>query len=346
MSDDEFGDGLLSGPRGRRFCLSLLTSAEPSLWTLTFHAARTPANTELVTDLADHIAKFAPPEVWTDAALMDALVASTGAARYWQEPDEEDVLLQDPQLRAALEPVSLQVSSQPATQWWSSPMAAANQHFVQWTDQSPLDSPPELTGAAVRLDRWKAGALENERLAAMRPKPVTANLSGEWWSTPAIVGLVMTTRSLPGLAAVKLMLVEDGFGWTTADVWPMKPADDCRVYEITGPRAWVELVAQYPMDVTFSRRQDWWRSGGHDGSWLLPDWSAVASDFDAVHLSVTGYLTTAGRALPVGESRTMLAGWNADETYWLSDVLEQNGDPVLWERDTSQSSDGNWHAAR
>ncbi|HEU4808250.1 MAG TPA: hypothetical protein VFT01_08310 [Homoserinimonas sp.] len=345
MSNDEFGEGLLDGPRGRRLCLNLVMSTDPSLWTPTIQAARDPANADLVGDLVQRIAAFEPPVAWADAALMEALAASTDAARYWQEPDEEDLLLQHPQLRSALERVSGHVSGQSATGWWSSPLAAGQQ-FVQWTDQSPLDSPPALTGAAGRLDRWKVGTVESERRAARRPKPVEANFSGEWWSTPAMAGLVTTTRSLPGLGAVKLMLVEDGFGWTTADVWPLEVPVDCRTYEITGARAWIDLVLRYPMDVTFSRRHDWWRSGGHDGSWLLPDWSAVASEFDAVHLTVTGYLTTAGRALPAGGARTMLAGWNADETYWLGDVLEHDGDPVSWLRETSQWSDGSWRAAR
>jgi hypothetical protein len=64
----------------------------------------------------------------------------------------------------------------------------------------------------------------------------------------------------------------------------------------------------------------WRRTTGVDGSWLTPDWSAVAADYDGVHLSVPGYLTTAGRYLAVGQSCTVLAGWNPDETYW-PDVL-------------------------
>ncbi len=62
---------------------------------------------------------------------------------------------------------------------------------------------------------------------------------------------------------------------------------------------------------------------GRAGTWLIPDWSAVAADWDAVHVSVAGYLTTATRALPVadGTAATMLAGWNPDQTWWLTDIL-------------------------
>ncbi len=55
-------------------------------------------------------------------------------------------------------------------------------------------------------------------------------------------------------------------------------------------------------------------------------------DYDAVHLTAAGYLTTAGWPVPVGEARTVLAGWNPDETYWLTDVLTHAGPAAHWER--------------
>ena len=57
-------------------------------------------------------------------------------------------------------------------------------------------------------------------------------------------------------------------------------------------------------------------------------------DWDGVHLSVAGYLATAGRALPVGKARTLLAGWNPDETYWLTDVLTPAGQAQAWHNDS------------
>lgn len=143
-----------------------------------------------------------------------------------------------------------------------------------------------------------------------------------------LTGLTMTSRSLPGLGAARLALVEDGLGWRRADVWPLTPTSGCRVYEITGPEAWSDLVVRHPMEVTASKRHDWWRTTGVDGTWFIPDWTRVAADFDAIHLTVTGYLTTAGRALPAGHGQTVLAGWSPDETYWLADVLTADGPPV------------------
>lgn len=47
-------------------------------------------------------------------------------------------------------------------------------------------------------------------------------------------------------------------------------------------------------------------------------------------LAVADYLAAAGRALPVGTARTLLGGWNPDQTYWLTDVLTSDGQASTW----------------
>lgn len=105
---------------------------------------------------------------------------------------------------------------------------------------------------------------------------------------------------------------------------------DPRIYEISGPDQWTDLVGRYPMDVSQSRRHDWWRVTRWTGAWLIPDFAAIGQDYDAVHLSVAGYLATAGRALPVGDACTLLAGWDPDQTYWLNDILALGGPATTW----------------
>jgi hypothetical protein len=80
---------------------------------------------------------------------------------------------------------------------------------------------------------------------------------------------------------------------------------------------WQRLVTGYPETATATYRHTWaWT--GWDGEW------------DGVHLSVAGYLSTAGRLLPAGSARTLLAGWNPDETYWLADVITSLGQAQAW----------------
>jgi hypothetical protein len=343
------GEDLLDGPRGRWACLSLLASVHASLLSLAFTAARSPTDSELTRKLTKAIAELdvSASGLTDEAALLEALEDSTSTARYWQPPDEQDVLLSTPQLRAALEPAARRIGGSASAAWWWSPIALGSQQlcsqqYVQWTDESPRE-PPALTGAAERLAKWRTNTLADERQAIRRPRAVNAPFSGAWWSTPSLSLITTTSRSLPELGAVTLRLVEDSLGWRRATVWPLRPAGECRIYEITGPVAWAELVERYPLDVSLSRRHDWWRTTGHDGSWSIPDWAAVAADFDAVHLTVAGYLSTAGRPITVGDSHSVLANWDPDATYWLGDVLESAGDPVEWHREETRSGKyGRW----
>ena len=94
-----------------------------------------------------------------------------------------------------------------------------------------------------------------------------------------------------------------------------------RVYEIDSPEALVHLVERYPLEVTRSRRHDWWRATGATGPLLMTDFAAVRMDYQGIHLTVAGYLRTAGRALPTaGGATTVLAGWDPDKTWWLTDL--------------------------
>jgi hypothetical protein len=192
-----------------------------------------------------------------------------------------------------------------------------------------------LSGTAELLAAWRAATMEDERSAAERPADPAASYSGYWWSSPKWPSPVSTTRALPGFGPPQLIAIEDWPGWAEVRCWPLRPHRAARIYEITDPGDWAAVVARYPLEVTKSRRHDWWRVTGWAGTWLIPDYAAAAADHDAIHLSVGGYLTTAGRALPVAGARCLLAGWDPDETYWLADVLTTAGPPARWIQDDS-----------
>jgi len=55
---------------------------------------------------------------------------------------------------------------------------------------------------------------------------------------------------------------------------------------------------------------------------------------------VLGYLTTAGRAVAVSENLcTVLAGWDPDQTYWLTDSTMPVSSEQSWRRN---DNDGAW----
>ena len=273
--------------------------------------------------------------------LLDALVASVDEARYWQPPDDADVLLADPEVAALLAPVAEAVAQAPAASWWAEGLCRSDQHVVGWPWEGETVQ-PSVTGARSGLLQWRTGTLAADEEAAQdQPIDPAEAPSGAWWSTPVFASVPVSARARPGVAAdraapVGLLLVEDATLWETARSWPVDVPDGARVHEIDGPAAWVALVERFPLDVSSLRRGVWWEASARDDGWAIPDWAAVAEAFDAVHLTVDGYLSTAGRALPVEldgrPTRTLLGGWDPDATWWLTEILPPLGRLTDWHR--------------
>ncbi|HEY0259075.1 MAG TPA: hypothetical protein VGC18_04425 [Lacisediminihabitans sp.] len=277
-----------------------------------------------------------------ERTLLEALATVVDAARYWQEPDGEDVLAAGPVMEEALTRVAAQIAVSPAAGWWPEPLARHRQWAVRWEDRGGDGTPLEdrAMGAAARLAAWSEATMHDEdRSTRERPTDPTAAYSGAWWSKPP-TALTHTTRDLGSLGPAGLWLVEDGLGWAGAVVGRVTAPQDARVYEIEDAAAWVRLCRSYPLEVTASRRHDWYRVTGRIGDWVIPDWERVARDFDAVHLTVAAYLSTAGRAAVIDDATaSVIAGWNPDETYWLTDptgTADEAPSGQVWWRDGRQ----------
>lgn len=276
-------------------------------------------------------------------AFATAMLRAVDSARYWQPPEGMDIVAADPAVRAALAEVGAGLDAHPDAAWWR-----RERTVEQWAvefdpsgDGAPFDPAP----AAAR--RWSTDAADEEVRARLeRPADVTAPFSGTWWSHPW--GAPHTTgelpedltgvTGLPGLPA-GIPYVEDGFGWTRAVAVPARGGG--RTYEIRGAADWAHLCRAYPLEVTASRRHDWYRVTGRDGRWVLPDWARVSEAWDAVHLSGWGYLTAATREIAVdAEYSSVIAGWGPDETYWLTGLVrETEGPRVHWR---AERSEGPW----
>lgn len=278
-------------------------------------------------EVADLLTGRNVPE-FSEAQLWAALGAAVDSARYWQEPGPDDDLAADPAVREELSPIAEAVAASPHVGWWAEGMDSASQHVVEPLDDRRVtedfrDNPQQV------LDSWRRDELELSRSEV--PDDFSENRTGHWWSMPPN-GLMRTTRSVPGWGAVGLLMVEDTPWWARSLVRTVDVPADPAVYEIDGPDAWAQLCQNYGMNVTASRRHDWYRLTGRDqGEWVIPDWTAVARDFDAVHLSVAGYLTVAG--IPVDVTHgvcSVLAGWDPDATYWLTAMPTFLGEGAVW----------------
>ena len=320
-------DDLLAGPRGRRVCWSLLEGASGR------RRLADATDVEVVTYALARADIRAIADADGPTAFLDALEEAVCAARYWQEPDDDDLWLAAREIGALLRPVVEAVSATAAARWWAAPIDLMAQHEVEFDDPDGGDPVPRIVDPHAALIDWRADTLSGESDATSLPADPTAPYTGHWWSTPAWPGIMCSTRALDGHGPVGLTLVEDGFGWTSAHSRALRVRPGASVFEISGPEAWVELVERYPLTVTNSRRHDWWRVTGQNVAWAIPDYLAAAADFDGIHLTVLGYLSTAGRALPAADAYTVLAGWNPDETWWLTDSAELTGSPMGWSRE-------------
>lgn len=342
MVDTSPADRLLSGPRGRRLCWlcvdeqSYSRTGRYQLREVARDARAEAVLSTLKRVLADsELSQFS---MWTDdVTLLSVVAESVDSARYWQDPDELDRALTNREVIETLRPVAQAIGDAPASTWWSDGVALDDQVIVDWQrDNAPA---PRLSGAGVVLAEWEKQTAEDEE--RLRDQ----HISGRWWSPP-IWSLTLdeakrwgpdrpelhkTTRSLPELGALGLLLEEDTFGAPSARCRPVRCHLPPKICEIRGASDWLALAERYPIEVTWGRRGNWSQATGLNIRWLLPNWALVAHEYDAVHLSVMGYLATSGRALSLDTgSATFIAGWNPDETYWLTDMLMLDGEPREW----------------
>jgi hypothetical protein len=319
---------LLECPRGRHFCAALASQLDPTfeldqILTRTAYGIddHGPSGFAATADALDGL-QISTLVAASAADALTALIQAVGYARYWQPPDEIDNLLAAPELDRPLRRIAEALTSAPNVRWFGSPADLTTQRSVWWFDEhfggwGTTDRP------TVDWNNWRTALVEEENRAARdRPADPTAPYSGHWWSTPMADGSPETTRATSELPALALDLTEDDMGWNRARVLPVEVFGQPRVFEITSPGDWACLVEHHPIEVTASRRHDWYNTTGRSGAWHMPDWSSVAEQFDAVHLTIWGYLTTAGNAVPVHlpgvDSASVLAGWTPDATHWLN----------------------------
>lgn len=320
---------LLLCPRGRRLCASLASHLDSTfeLHQVLYRTAygyldHGPSGFGASADALDSI----PTPAFTAASASDllaALMETVDTARYWQPPDELDVILSSPELDRPLRRIAEAISTSPHSRWFGSPVDLTVQRSVWWYDEQFGGWGTAERPTTVDWYDWKTGLIEDETRAARdRPSDPAAPYGGHWWSTPMATGSPETTRATNEVPALALDLTEDDLGWDRARVSPAVVVGQPRIYEITGPADWARLVEHHPIEVTASRRHDWYNTTARAGTWHMPDWASVAEHFDAVHLTVWGYLTTAGGAVPVhlpgADSASVLAGWTPDATHWLN----------------------------
>ncbi|KAM9863713.1 hypothetical protein ACI1US_00412 [Leucobacter sp. BZR 635] len=244
------------------------------------------------------------------------------------------MLAAQPEVVAQLHRVAELVAGSPHTDWWFTSVVEREQWAVQWEGAMPIAPLTEHPGV---LTEARQEQIEGEaRARRERPEDPSENSTGNWWSKPPFA-VPSSTRALAGGAPVKLSCVEDGFGWERGETQRLSVPGGLRVLEIDSAAAWADLCRRFPLEATGEVRHDWFRTTGRAGTWIIPDWAAVAEAYDAVHLQVGAYLAAVGTAIDVPAdsgfegAASVIAGWDPDETFWFTHRVRYTGEPVAWE---------------
>ncbi len=261
------------------------------------------------------------------AALVEALSRSVDDAKVWQPPDGSEAVVASDAVRAALTPLAELVAASPFASGWAAP-ARAHQWVLDRKD-GRLGSDPVLAPSDA-LAAWR-DAVETEELGYVERRQRGEVGGGPWWSKPPGY-LTHSSSAWHGFGPTGLYLEEDSSGPMAASATSVG-VPPAKTYEITDAVAWARLCKDYPLDVTASRDYLWRDSIGRSDRWVIPDWKAMAADWEAVHLTISGYLAAATTRIDVSDgTASVIAGWGPDETVWLRDSPAATSAEVEWRR--------------
>jgi hypothetical protein len=200
------------------------------------------------------------------------------------------------------------ILEEPATAWWFSPPNRDHQVCVP-----PDGNPPDPT----RMITSDKPPSDHERYAQKA------------------LGAIHTSTLVQGTLLPTTSSMFEALDYGTCDIvvkypappfatWHLKVDASARVFEIDGPLAWHDLCTRYPADAGHRIRPRVELATGPstpdfvgDRRRLVPDWSAVAADWDGVHLTFGGLLTAEQVPVESAAGWTYHWGWHAEQTMWL-----------------------------
>ncbi len=156
---------------------------------------------------------------------------------------------------------------------------------------------------------------------------------------------VWTTTAPPPEVHDELVLAWE-FAGRQVSRWLLPVRPGSRVWEMERPADWARLVETFPRAAT--KEHGGWELPGPNQRptelgyllsvpgqhaarvghlrHLVPDWAAVAHDYDGVHLSWAGFLTAEGFVSDLPDRGVaMLRYWSSERTLWLRDVFGEPG---------------------
>lgn len=235
---------------------------------------------------------YAREEGWTPADLADPSVSfllAVGAAEevsiYYSGHAAKVAALraQAPSLR----PMVQATLENPGIAWWYAPLDLDNQIWVSHERLPPDTAKWQRPGGPSSVGERKL----------QRPREYnTSTLVGEYTSEMFAYGYVCC--DFWGL------LHQPDFRLHT---WRIRFPATVRVYEVNDAADWHRLCVRYP-------------ARGVDDDRLVPDWGAVAAEWDGVHLTFGGLLSCEQTRYEDAAGWSMNQFWQIEETWWLNGI--------------------------
>jgi hypothetical protein len=308
------------GPRGRAFLFDLARETSDAIWALTWDLpdADVPNTTRRLAE-ALTLARADRFQSASESEIIRSLSNAALAVNVADAPTPLEVSLASPRVMERLETLAQALASSPNCAWFTD--AIASQQAVVVRGENILVQPGGAEGLSP-LQMWR----DSQELGK----------SSSWSSAPEAAVLFISSRATKLLPATRLVLEEDGLLGAPAFVTAMEgDARSRSVFSIDSPQAWLDLVEAFPLDVTPTRAETWSKVTGVNARWFIPDWVAVAEEFDGVYLPVASYLEFAGTPMSTVAGQTLLLGWSADTTYWLTNDIQLVEGSDRWDPETS-----------
>jgi hypothetical protein len=219
------------------------------------------------------------------ALSFHALAEAITQTSIWQV-DYDAVIAEFLTAGPRLEPLARELLSQPGAAWWFAPLNRDRQLFNSYTgyEREIITGPfaPRIPDRAPTP--WERYAQKPEWGFF-----TSTDVAGDGLSS-FLVGSSKCAGDLGPLT------------FPVSRMW-LVVSPDARVFEVDGPESWRQLCLRYP--APFEHGQ------------VVPDFAAVAREWDAVHLGFGGLLTAEQVRLEGPEGWTWLNGWDAEGTMWL-----------------------------
>jgi hypothetical protein len=242
--------------------------------------------------------------------LADPSTASTLAATAVSEldpwtGDAEALRIAAVDAVTSLRPLVHQVLADERNDWWQSPLQRRSQLLLRGCEDRQPD-PTTVPVPSGALSRWETYA----------QKPAAALTT----STELHVPVGEPVRS-----GAHATLALGGGDWNA--VYPVRQdllhvAPEARVAEVHSATDWHDLVARYSDRGTHPGSDSNLDTVAGIDNGLAPTWSAVAADYDGVHLSFAGLLSALYVPMTTADiGTTTLWAWGWECSYWIRSVF-------------------------